>query len=87
MKNGNLIIKIAVGISGLAAVVSIVTLIRDIVIHASMVFPIIQTVGSIAIFAVCFLLLRSLSAADDEEEESEEDEGKEEESEKEEENG
>ena len=62
MKNSGLIIKIAVGVSAIAVVFSLVTLIRSIVIRSAIVFPVIQLVGSAAIFAVCFLMLRSLKA-------------------------
>lgn len=57
-KNRNLIIKIAFGVSIAALLFSIVTLIRAIAIHAAVVFPIIQVVGTAAIFIVCFFMLR-----------------------------
>jgi predicted Co/Zn/Cd cation transporter (cation efflux family) len=60
VKNSGLIIKIAVGVSAVAVVFSLVTLIRSIVIGGTVVFPIIQLVGSAAIFAICFLMLRTL---------------------------
>lgn len=68
MKNSKLIIKIAVIISAVASVFSIVTLIRAVIIKANMVLPIIQVVGSAAIFAVCFIMFRALPDTDEEEE-------------------
>ena len=64
MKNSGLVIKIAVGVSAVAAVFSVVTLIRAIIIGSSAVFPLVQMIGSAAIFAVCFLMLRSLKASE-----------------------
>ena len=74
MKNTGLIIKAAVIISAIASLFSIVTLIRAIIIKANIVLPIIQFVGSLAIFAVCILIFRALSKAaeEDEGEDSEE---------------
>ena len=74
MKNSGLIIKIAVGIAGVAVIFSLVTLIRSIVIGGTVVFPIIQLVGSAAIFAICFLMFRTLKANGAEEEETDEQE-------------
>ena len=76
MKNTGLIIKAAVSVSAIASLFSIVTLIRAIIIKANIVLPIIQVVGSLAIFAVCILIFRALSkaAAEDEgEDESKDD--------------
>lgn len=72
MKNTNLIIKTAVIVSAAASVFSIVTMIRAIIIKANMALPIIQLVGSIAIFAVCFIMFRNLSGSKEEEETDEE---------------
>ncbi|MBQ9679171.1 MAG: hypothetical protein IJV48_00600 [Ruminococcus sp.] len=67
MKSRNLIIKIAFGVSAAALLFSLVTLIRSLVIGASAVFPIIQVVGSGAIFGICFWMFRVLPAdAEDE---------------------
>ncbi|MBQ1474458.1 MAG: hypothetical protein II163_06940 [Ruminococcus sp.] len=79
MKNSGLIIKIAVGIAGVAVIFSLVTLIRSIVIGGTVVFPIIQLVGSAAIFAICFLMFRTLKANGAEEEETDEQEADEQE--------
>lgn len=68
MKNVSLIIKIAVIVSAIASLFSIVTLIRAIIIKANIVLPIIQVVGSLAIFAVCFIMFRLLSGAPEEDE-------------------
>ena len=68
MKNTGLIIKGAVIVSAIASLFSIVTLIRAIIIKSNIVFPIIQVVGSLAIFAVCFIMLRTLSTASGEDE-------------------
>lgn len=68
MKNSSLIIKIAFGVSAAAALFSIVTLIRAIILHVHLVLPIIQVVGSAAIFGICFLMFRALSGSSDEEE-------------------
>ena len=72
MKNTKLIIKIAVIVSAIASLFSIVTLIRAIIIKANIVLPIIQVVGSLAIFAVCFVMFRMLSKAAGDEEDDEE---------------
>ena len=74
MKNTGLIIKAAVIVSAIASLFSIVTLIRAIIIKSNIVLPIIQVVGSLAIFAVCILIFRALSkaAAEDEGEDNEE---------------
>lgn len=72
MKNSSLVIKIALGISVAATLFSLVTLIRCLIIGSSVVFPIIQVVGSAAVFTVCFLMVRSLKADDEDEEEIEE---------------
>lgn len=72
MKNSSLIIKIAVIVSAIASVFSVVTLIRAIIIKSNIVFPIIQVVGSLAICAVCFFLFRTISKTEDEEETDEE---------------
>ena len=66
----NVIIKIAVGVSAAAALFSVVTLIRAIVIRSNIVLPVIQVVGSVAIFAVCLIMLRVLSAAGEDEDEA-----------------
>ena len=71
MKNTKLIIKIAVIVSAIASLFSIVTLIRAIIIKANIVLPIIQVVGSAAIFTVCFIMFRALSKAAEEEEDDE----------------
>lgn len=68
MKNSKLVIKIAFIVSAAATVFSVVTLIRAIIIRAHIVLPIIQVVGSAAIFGICFLMFRALSAASDDEE-------------------
>ena len=68
MKNTGLIIKAAVIVFAIASLFSIVTLIRAIIIKSNIVLPIIQVVGSLAIFAVCFIMLRTLSAAAEEDE-------------------
>ncbi len=73
MKNSSFIIKIAVIVSAIASVFSIVTLIRAIIIKANIVLPIIQVVGSAAIFAVCFIMFRVLSKAGDGEDDEESD--------------
>ena len=65
MKNSSLIIKIAFVVSAIASLFSIVTLIRAIIIKSNIVLPIIQVVGSLAIFAVCFIMFRSLSQEED----------------------
>lgn len=69
MKHGSWIIKTALGVSAAAAVFSLVTLLRALYLHLNMIFPIIQFVGSLAVFAVCFLMNRSLKAAEDDNEE------------------
>lgn len=74
MKNSSLIIKIAVIVSAVASVFSIVTLIRAVIVKANVVMPIIQVVGSVAIFAICFVMLRILSTARVEDESDAEDE-------------
>lgn len=75
--NRNIIIKIAVGVSVVALLFSLVTLIRALIIGSNVVFPVIQVIGSAAIFAICFMLFRSLSAAvDDETEDADEEENK-----------
>ena len=74
MKSSNLIIKIAVAVAGIAAVFSLVTLIRAIYLHLNIVFSIVQVVVSLAIFAVCLLMLRLLKASKAEEEDEESDE-------------
>ncbi|MBQ3330520.1 MAG: hypothetical protein IJG87_05000 [Ruminococcus sp.] len=66
MKNQSIIIKIAVGVSAAASLFSLVTLIRAAVIGSNIVFPVIQVIGSAAIFAVCLILFRALSAAKEE---------------------
>lgn len=58
----NIIIKAAVGVSAVATLFSLVTLIRTIIIGSNVAFPIIQVVGSAAILTVCILIFRSLSA-------------------------
>lgn len=68
MKNSSLVIKIAFGVSAAAALFSIVTLIRAIILRAHLVLPIIQVVGSAAIFAICFLMFRAITAPEEEEE-------------------
>ena len=72
MKNKDLIIKIALGVSTAAVLFSVVTLIRAIIIHSLVVFPIIQVIGSIAIAGICYYLFKMLRGANSEEE-SEED--------------
>lgn len=55
------------------------TLIRAIIIKANMALPIIQLVGSVAIFAVCFIMFRMLSGSvenEDADEEGSDDEEK-----------
>lgn len=66
MKNTGLIIKAAVIVSAIASLFSIVTLIRAIIIKSNIVLPVIQVVGSLAIFAVCLIMLRTMSAAAEE---------------------
>ena len=73
MKNSGFIIKIAVIIAAVAAAFSLVTLIRSIVIGSSIAFPVIQLIGSCAIFAVCFLMFRSMKANGTEDSETDED--------------
>lgn len=51
------------------------------IIKANIVLPIIQFVGSLAIFAVCFIMLRTMSAAADEDDGEDTEEKTEEESE------
>ena len=81
MKNTGLIIKAAVIVSAIASLFSIVTLIRAIIIKSNIVLPVIQFVGSLAIFAVCFIMLRTMSAAADEDDGEDTEEKTEEESE------
>ena len=71
MKNSSIIIKIAVIVSAIASLFSIVTLIRAIIIKANIVLPIIQVVGSLAIFAICFIMFRTFSQTEEEEEDEE----------------
>lgn len=70
MKNSSIIIKIAFIVSAIASLFSIVTLIRAIIIKANIVLPIIQVVGSLAIFAICFIMFRTFSQTEEEDEES-----------------
>ena len=72
MKNKNLIIKIALGVSIVAVLFSVVTLIRAIIIHSMVVFPIIQVIGSIAIAGICYYLFKMLRSANSEEESEDE---------------
>lgn len=67
MKSRDLIIKIAFGVSAAALLFSLVTLIRSFIIGSSAVFPIIQVIGSGAIFGICFWMFRMVSAGTDEE--------------------
>jgi len=71
MKNSSIIIKIAFIVSAIASLFSIVTLIRAIIIKANIVLPIIQVVGSLAIFAICFIMFRTFSQTEEEEEDEE----------------
>ena len=71
MNGRNLIVKIAFGVSSVAVLFSLVTLVRSIIIGASVVFPIIQVVGSAAIFVICFLMFRMLLSGGIEEDEEE----------------
>lgn len=82
MKNTGLIIKAAVIVSAIASLFSIVTLIRAIIIKSNIVLPIIQVVGSLAIFAVCIILFRTLSKAAGEDEGEDNEENTDEETEK-----
>ncbi len=72
MKNTSLIIKIAVIVSAIASLFSIVTLIRAIIIKSNIVLPIIQVVGSLAIFTVCFIMFRAFSQTEEEDAETNE---------------
>lgn len=66
--NKDLIIKIALGVSIAAVLFSVVTLIRAFIIHSTVVFPIIQVIGSLLIAAICWYLFSVLRKADFDEE-------------------
>lgn len=66
MKN-NLIIKIAFGVSIVALVFSVITLIRAVVLGARVVFPVIQVIGTLAIAAICAVMLFTLNRQESEE--------------------
>lgn len=72
MKNSSLIIKIAFGAAAAAALFSLVTLIRVLIVGTNAAFPVIQFVGSAVILVICFLMLRAWkNDADDAEDEDE----------------
>ncbi|HBE15943.1 MAG TPA: hypothetical protein DCY72_06860 [Ruminococcaceae bacterium] len=77
MKNSSIIIKIAFIVSAIASLFSIVTLIRAIIIKANIVLPIIQVVGSLAIFAICFIMFRTFSQTEEEDAETDEESARE----------
>lgn len=69
MKNPkSLIIKIALGVSAVAFIFSLVTLIRNIVIGSMVFVSVMQLIGAAVIVIICFAMFRIFSGMEEEDE-------------------